>query len=305
MMLYSKYPFLDSAKKFMPANQEFTEQYIHYAYKHLFDPSPEPNFPEMDVQVFLLSLIMLKNTDNKQLHKKWIENYCKQFEKHFLKDIHDESVRNEVLDFMLKSVPNDMVFAPQFVTMPIPYYLMFVSGMVGSEFKLVNQAVSNGKVSLYYPRFVLILRTKLQDIIFNRLKEKYLRNETINNYVDQLIKDHPIQTYNAPPTISNNKGVLPPCVQYMIDKAKTQHDLEHKERLILGIYMVKKEYSEDEILDIYSQLSDYKESVTKKGLKPLSRYQMYGCSKVEAEGCCYRDKDRLNRCNRISNPFNY
>jgi DNA primase large subunit len=263
----------------------------------------------MDIQVFLISLIILYNSDNKKLHKKYIENYCKQFEKYFLKDIYDVNIRNEVLDFILKTVPDSMIFTPQYVTMPFTYYLMAMSNdMVGSEFKLVNQLMQNGRVIIYYNKFVLMLRIKLEGIIFNRLKQKYETNEIINGYVEELKQKHPVKTYDQAPTISNNNnntGILPPCISYMINKAKTQHDLEHKERLILGIYMVKKGYAEEEILDVYSQLSDYKESITKKGLKPLSRYMMYSCDKVESEGCCRKEQDKLGRCAKIINPFLY
>lgn len=288
---------------------EFVAEYIHYAYKHLFDKAPSLNFESMDIQVFLISLILLKNTDNKQLFKKWIEGFCKRFESYFLKDIYNKQIREEVFDFILKSsvpdINNKIVFAPQYVTIPIPYYLLMVSGIVGSEFKLVNQAVSNGVVSVYHQRFILLLRIRLETIIFNRLKEHYTKNDIINSYVSILKEQHPVKVYQAPSISNDNKGMLPPCIQYMITKAKEEHDLEHKERLILGIYMVKKGYPEEEIKDVYSQLSDYHPSITKKALKPLSKYQMYGCQKVEGEGCCKKEMDKTGRCSKITNPFVY
>lgn len=303
MDICSKYPFLDSCRKYVP-KEGFTEQYIHYSYNHLWDQAPNINFEELDVQVFLLSLIMLKNTDNTRLYRQWIANFCKRFETFFLQDIYsDVSVRNEVLPlFGLK--PDDLVFYPSYCSMKNVKYLMFTRELTNTneDFKLVNGAQKNGRVNMYYQRFVLILRQKLETIIFKRLKEKYTDNEIINQYVAKLIQDHPVRTYYKS---SNMSGKFPPCIQYLVDKAKDTSDLEHQERVMLGIYLMGKEYPMDDILEIFAQLGDYKEKVTTYQLNKLKNYNCYACNKTADLGMCRKSEDKLGRCNKITNPFHY
>lgn len=299
-MIYSKYPFLDGAKQYIPKDN-FTEQYIHYAYNHLWDQAPNINFPELDVQSFVISLILLKNTDNTRIYKRWIELFCKKFETLFLKDVYvDDTVRNQVLPlFGIKD--GNIKFYPSYCSMKTPYYLQFIKELKDEDFQLVNQQMSKGIVNLYYQRFVLILREKLERIIFARIKQRYTKNELINQYSNELRQKYPVRTFQAPKT----NGQLPPCMLYLIELAKKEHDLSHQQRMALGMYMMGKEYEMDDILEIYAQLADYKEKTTIYQLNKLSNYNCFSCEKMMNMKLCRKDLDSTGKCNYIKNPFFY
>lgn len=301
-MIYSKYPFLDKAKQYIP-KEGFTEQYIHYAYNHLWDQAPKQNFPQIDVQVFLISLILLKNTDNNRIYKRWIELFCKKFESLFLKDIYvDKTVRNEVLLTFGIQEHDDIKYYPTYCSMKNTYYLQFIKELTKEEdFKLVNQAQSKGRVNLYYQRFVLILREKLERIILGRIKERYTSNELINQYSNELRKKYPVRIFNAPKT----NGQMPPCMLYLIELAQKEHDLSHQQRMVLGMYMMGKKFEMDDILEIFAQLADYKEKTTTYQLNKLSNYNCYSCEKMINMKMCRKDLDSTGKCKFINNPFHY
>jgi DNA primase large subunit len=255
-------------------------------------------------------MVILKKLNSKYISRMFLGNFAKRFEYFFMTDLPNKSMRDEILDFF-NIDSGALRFGQDIVKMSVPTYLLVLSRNIqGSEFRLINQAVKRGTVTISNSRFVMILRIKLEQILLKRIEEmKPVDSITFGTEYDEMIlkigeqygKNH--QIYSATATVGS--GQIPPCMTCMIEKAKTEHHLIHKERLTLAIYLKSKNYDEDYILDIFKELSDYNERITKYQVDKAGNYKVYNCDKMEAEGLCKKELDKNNRCDKIKNPFLY
>jgi DNA primase large subunit len=307
--MYSKYPFLLGARSLVSA--PYTEiKYPGTTYSYFNRLLSVPSSYQLEterIQVYLFynSMILLKKIDSNYISRKFISNFAKIFQSYFIHDISNKDVRDLVLDFFNISSEYQK-YEHEIVKMSVPYYLQLVRGIPGNEYKLINQAVNNGTVIIPNTQFVKILRMLLEQILFKRIQDM---NPVDNIEVDESWIDTIRNQYKKYEIVNNptvtTPGIMPPCFQYMIQKAHTEHHLNHIERVALGIYLKSKNYSDDYILDIYKDLSDYKEKVTMYQLNRLDKYKTYGCEKMETENICKKNDDKLNRCCKINTPYHY
>jgi DNA primase large subunit len=309
--MYSRYPFLYGARSLFDKSStsiKYTAQTFSFFNRLLLGPVYEQNnqLPQIEVTIFYNIMVILKKLNSKYISRMFLGNYAKRFEYFFLMDMQNKDVRDEVLDFFGISTEYQR-YKEDIVQMSVPYYLALTRD--GADFRLVNQAVKRGTVTITNNRFALILRTILEKALMKRIEDmKPVDSITFGTEYDEMIlkigkqygKNH--QMYS---TTTVGTGQLPPCMSCMIEKAKTEHHLTHIERLTLAIYLKSKNYDEDYILDIYKQLSDYNEKITKYQVDRAGNYKVYNCDKLQTEGLCKKDLDKNNRCEKISNPFLY
>ena len=307
MVNYSKYPFLPGARSLANTTTELKYMGTTFSYFNRLLDGPFftiENTDRIEVNVFLNCMVLLKKIDNKYTTRKFISNFAKRFELFFLQDISNMEIRNQVMDFFNISTEYQ-TYRDGVVKMSIPYYLALVRDDKGAEFRLINQMVDGGVVTVSNPRFVLILRNLLERLLLKRI-------DTMMSVDHIEIDDFLLQKYRQNPDVKksvtksgNNDSMMPPCMSAMIQEAKNSHHLNHIQRLTLGIFLKSKEYDENYILDIYKGLSDYSEKTTKYQLSRLDKYQVYGCERMVINGLCRKEEDKHNRCSRIRNPFLY
>ena len=96
----------------------------------------------------------------------------------------------------------------------------------------------------------------------------YTKNELINKVVEEIKPKYPqFNKLQAP-----NKDNLPPSIQSLIDIAYRDHHLDHRSRIKIGIYLQAQNFEMDYILDIFRQLTDWDEKITRRQLASLKRY---------------------------------
>jgi DNA primase large subunit len=304
--MYNKYPFTRGARTLATPTSTsllYTETTFLYFNRLLLGPIfTLENTPKIEVNVFMNCIVILKNMDSSFVTRTFISNYAKRFEYFFLQDISNKTIRHEVMDYFDISTEYQR-YEHDIVKMSVPYFLVLVRNVLG--FRLVDQTVNNGTVTLSNKQFVFILRTLFENKLIERIKTMGsvehidIDIERINTIREKYKKYEP-KILNV-----TNSGNIPPCIQFMIQRVKEEHYLTHPERLALGIYLKSKNYADDYIMEIYKQLSDYKEKVTTYQLSRLDKYKMYGCEKMLNQSMCRRENDKTGRCSAIKNPYNF
>jgi DNA primase large subunit len=274
MINYSFYPVLKGSLQHRHIT-EFDEQSILYAKENIEEYNPT-QILNLDLPVWLISTIMLRCLNNNYVTRKFVSNYGKLFESHLIKDIYNQDVRKEILDFF--SIKKDLEFfrlgpKAEHIKIHIMDYLeVSEEGLSVSapQFKLVNQTLSKGFVYLETPRFLYLLRLALEQRLIKKIKsmKDYKDNQLINRCVNELVEKYPrFDGLKAP-----SKENTPDSIKELISKAYEEHHLSHRERIKLGIFLQRYNYDMDYILDIFRQLSDWNEKVTRYQLNSLKRY---------------------------------
>lgn len=268
MINYSYYPILKGARRDI---KEFDQESILFAQENIEKYTPTKNI-NIDIPVWLISTIMIHNLGNNFLTRKFVTNYSKLFESHFLKDIDNKDIRTDILNYF--GINGDIVHLstpPKFLKIRLMDYLELEVVTEEPRFKLVNQVLEKGWVFIERQRFVYLVRLVLEKQLFQRIKnmKDYYGDQTINEVVNQLKEKYPETKKRL--TVSDGM-VVPESIKELIDIAYRDHHLSHNQRIKLGIYMQAQGYEIDDILEIYKQCSDYSEATTRYQLNSLKRY---------------------------------
>ena len=274
---YSFYPFLKGALVQYGHITSFDEQSVLYAQEHIEKYTPT-KLLELDLTVWLISTIILRCLNNSYLTRKFVSNYGKfVFESRFIKDFRNKEVRVEILDYF--GIKKDIKFMPimdgnkrqEFVSIHVMDYLEILeNGIPQPQFALVNQTLSKGNVYIEVPRFVYLLRLALEIKLIAKIKsmKEYRENPLIEWCVKELDAKYPrFDKLSAP-----SKENIPWSIQSIIDTAFRDHQLDHRSRIKLGIYLQANNFSDDFIMDIFKQLSDFSEHTTRYQLQSLKKY---------------------------------
>lgn len=258
---YSYYPILKGS---IQGNHitELKEQLIYRARDNIESYKPT-GIVDIDLQVFLISTILLRNLNNKFLIRKFVSNYGKLFESHLRTDIFKQETRKEILQHF--GINNDLQFIDKNKAIKIHMldYLDIKMDLVK------NVALDKGFAIAPLNSFILSIREAAEQMLFERIKamKTYNGNTLINEIVDKLRGLYP-----EPKKRVQDPNYIAPSIKKLIDKAYMEHHLTHQERIKLGIYLQGQEFDDDYILDIFKQLSDYNEKTTKYQLNSLKRY---------------------------------
>lgn len=271
MINYSYYPFLPNARRTIT---NLDEQCVLYARDNIEKYTPT-EILQLDISVFLVSTIILRNLNNNFLTRKFVNNFGKLFESKILKDIFNKEIRMEVLQYfdVKKDIEFIFVNKTRLVKIHINDYLeiqQHVNNDQNKALQLVNQVLDKGFVIIELERFVYLMRLAFEHKLFDRIKSMKVHDGhiLINRCVNEELKPK----YPEYIRKDNNDGIIAPNIQQLIDKAYKEHHLDHNERIRLGIYLQKHEYDMDYIVEIFKQLSDFDPKITAYQLQSLKRY---------------------------------
>jgi DNA primase large subunit len=188
----------------------------------------------------------------------------------------NKEIRVEILDYFKvedKDVIYDSVHKQPFVKIHCIDYLELLEeglSVQAPQFDLVNQTLYNGFVYLEYQRFIYLLRLSLEQRLYQKIKSMkvYKDNDLINECVSVLKGKYPEYDKQRAPS----KGNIPESIKELIEIAYRDHHLGHRQRIKLGIYLQSNGFDMEFILDIFRQLSDWNEKVTRYQLNSLKRY---------------------------------
>jgi DNA primase large subunit len=272
MIDYSYYPILKGSLQHRHITT-FDEQEIHYAFEHIEKYSPT-KLLQLDLSVWLISTIMLRCLNNNFITRKFVSNYSKLFEYHLTKDIKNKEIRLEILDYfnIKKDIEFLLVHKTEFVKIHVLDYLEILektASLPAPQFHIKQLPMSKGFIYIETQRFLYLLRLALEYRLYQKIKtmKVYTDNKLINDCVSVLKEKYPQENEYAP-----KSGSIAPTIQELITKAYETHHLGHSERIRLGIYLQGRGFSTDYILEIYKQLSDFNEKITRYQLESLKKY---------------------------------
>lgn len=120
----------------------------------------------------------------------------------------------------------------------------------------------------------------------------------------QSLAGHYIQTFSAPAIQTG----IPPCVKHCIDILQKGENLPHTGRVFVASYLLSAGKSIEEVVEVFKNAPDFKQSTTRYQVEYLSQkkqsgdsYGVYGCSKLKGYGYCFPD----TQCAGIINPLKY
>ncbi|NPA22623.1 MAG: hypothetical protein GXN92_03560 [Candidatus Micrarchaeota archaeon] len=80
----------------------------------------------------------------------------------------------------------------------------------------------------------------------------------------------------------------PPCIEALLKKAKEGKNMGHYERLALALYLVNIRLPEDDIVEIFKSLPNFKEKTTRYHIQYVKEkgYSMFSCDKMKELKLC-------------------
>lgn len=189
----------------------------------------------------------------------------------------------------LRKLQNELGVHPQQfegkTVVPLPTFLTFSPRAI--DYRLINRNVKAGFVEVNSHEIIRLMeeavKTRAEKI--SQLKEP---PEIIRKYSAQLLKLVPKE---APIPMSFREGDNPPCIEKLLEVAKSHNNLGHQGRWALAVYLIQKGMSDEKILQIYSNFPDYDERVSKYQIKHARDrgYKMPSCSMMLSYGLCISD----------------
>jgi len=87
------------------------------------------------------------------------------------------------------------------------------------------------------------------------------------------------------------KGEMAPCMAALIERAKEGENLSHFSRFALVSYLLKAGWEEEQIIDIFRNQPDFKESKTRYQVEHISKHSYLppSCSSLKERGLCVAD----------------
>ncbi|MCW4052821.1 MAG: hypothetical protein NWE78_06410 [Candidatus Bathyarchaeota archaeon] len=186
-----------------------------------------------------------------------------------------------------------------------------------SEWKLVNRQIIKGQVYVTRKEVQRLLQEEVgryvEDITAEQSKDGMTKKpETIQALIDEIrakFSQAKSRFSEFDPMVKAEESEYPPCIKNLLSRtAKGQH-LSHTERFTLVTYLIHQRISIDEIIGLFSTVSDFQEKKTRYQVEHLAGqrgsrtpYTTYNCSTLKTHGVCF-NPDRI--CRTIRNPLTY
>jgi len=202
------------------------------------------------------------------------------------------------------------------VRMHFSDFLRLTSHMRSKEWKLVNQDVHAGQVTLARTKYARVLQQALQDRIEDELPLPV--NDAIRKAVAGDVKDLGQRTallrerYRAEDFGKVEIANFPPCINRLIGMAQAGENLPHTGRFAMVAFLHHVGLSADEVLALFSSSPDFDASKSRYQVEHISgvtsgtEYSPPECSTMKSNGLCY-EPDRLcvNKYGDIRHPLTY
>jgi DNA primase large subunit len=183
------------------------------------------------------------------------------------------------------------------------------------KWKLSNRTLENGWVTVTPFELARLLQEEVKKRIEDSTKEK------IRDLPEQILKD--VEEIKADflkmkphleemdQVVKAQESEYPPCVTTLLKRAAEGKHLSHTERFTLVTYLLHQGVSVDSIVNLFSNVSDFKEAKTRYQVENLAgktggrteAYVTYNCATLQTHGVCSGPKDPL--CRTINNPLTY
>ncbi len=183
-----------------------------------------------------------------------------------------------------------------------------------SKWKLVNRIMEKGLVQVSPKELARLLQEDVKNQIEKSTRQELgTVPEQIQNDINELkadfLKRKP-QFEAVVQEIKAQQSDYPPCITALMKRATEGKHLSHVERFTLVTYLLRQGISVDTIVNMFSNVSDFKEDKTRYQVEHLSGVRMgkepympYNCSSLQTHNVCPGANNPI--CQTIRNPLSY
>lgn len=193
-------------------------------------------------------------------------------------------------------------------------YLKHSSQMRSEEWKLVNQELDSGRISLNKPRLARLLQHAIRERIESELPLPVNDGiiEAFRNSID-LVREE-VERRKAKFEKESYGKVsflrLPPCMKKLMAMMKAGENVPHVGRFALTSFLHTIGMSNDEIVAVFSSSPDFKEQLARYQIDHITgkssgvEYLPPECATMKTQGVCF-DPDYLCKKKWLHHPLNY
>lgn len=193
----------------------------------------------------------------------------------------------------------------------LPDYVQVSHGIRELKWKLVNQRMHRGRITLKKKQVIRLLEEKIKKRVLHNMPLevspeicRYLQHYTqeINTLLSTT--QHQASTIN---TEGVNKSHFPPCITHILKNLQAGVNLSHSARFALTSFLLSIGMSTDEITELFNVSPDFDVEKTRYQIQHIAgaggtTYTPPSCATMNSFGNCI-GKDRL--CGNISHPLGY
>ena len=183
------------------------------------------------------------------------------------------------------------------------------------SWKLVNRSLDHGWVAVTFRELARLLQEEVKEKIEETAKQELTNipafiQADVEEIRAEFIKNKPhLVEYDL--KVYAQESEYPPCIAILLKRATDGKHLSHTERFTLVTYLLHQSISIDSIVNLFSNVSDFKEEKTRYQVENLAGktsvrtegYTTYNCSTLQSHGVCSNPTDPI--CKKIHNPLTY
>jgi DNA primase large subunit len=220
--------------------------------------------------------MMLAHLKNRFITNKFAVSESKRVSSYL--DSGDQEVVNQVgQELGVESIEDGKKFL-----MEIPTYLKFSPRAL--PYKLINREIKDGKVIISKKEKIRLIeeavRKKLESVPILREAPKIIEEASA-----KLLAELPKSDL---PQIKVKPGDYPPCIMKLLESVKKHENLNHQARFYLCSYLQATGLEDEKIIELYSNLPDFSERITKYQVEHARKkgYAVPSCATITTWGFC-------------------
>ena len=196
------------------------------------------------------------------------------------------------------------------------YFVNYINNMptFSGNWKLINREIIKGYVIASKRDVCRLLSEEVKKKIINSIEKEREMNapEVVFNAIEEISKIW--IPYSEKIKLSYSKfagssaNLYPPCIRFILEKVKKGENISHVARFALATFLLNIGKSVDEVVQLFSSLPDFNESITRYQVEHLAglrgsrkKYIPFKCENMKAYGLCHPDK----YCEGIKHPLQY
>lgn len=318
----AKYPFLFQAQDYIkPLDlkiQDLTEtlEVLQHAEERVvasFIERPETsyNLKKLDAEIssFPVAIMMVAAINDKYLKKRYALQEAKRIYS-YLQEEKTEKILEIALFFLW-----DIHFTPD---RPYSFSLHFINYLRNTaslqeqpQWSLINRELNDGRIPITHHEAARLLQEEIRKYVEAKLDTKVSQlppqiQSTVERLKDTFTAQRTtLKEFEYPQIIDHE--AFPPCIKTLYSSLTNGHHLSHTGRFTLTTFLVNTGMSTEAVLDLYRNLSDFNERLTRYQIEHIAgqrgsrtQYKPPRCQTLRTHGICNTpDKD----CTKGRNPL--
>ncbi len=219
---------------------------------------------------------------------------------------------NEFIDGLSKQLEVDVKMEDGYMRTHFSDFLRNTAQLRSKGWKLINQKVEDGYVTLSKQKFLRVLqealRRKIESELPLQVNEKILEtfSEATLELIDKIQERK--SKYKAEDLGKIRTTKLPPCMHRLLATVQSGENIPHTGRFALTAFLRHLGIRPDDIVKMFSAIPDFDEGKTRYQIEHISgitsgtKYTPPECSTMKSYGICYEPDDL---CKRIKHPLSY